>query len=396
MIQFARGTSSVAASSNSILSAGQPFFETDTNKLKIGNGTASYNDLPYIGGSGGKKYATVVVGTSTAGYTADQVDFLCDGVNDEIEIQAAIDSLASIGGCIKFTSGQFNLDSGPVTITDIPVSIVGEGFGVTVLNCSGADSSRTIYFDCADPCEIRDLCVLSNRGDISKGAIQSSSKYFKVHDCMFKMTADGATGLYISGDYSTVFNCIFEATNYQGGSYSTGFDAAGGYMKVYDCVFGANLVPYNTSWSANSHMMVHNNYFLGNPGEASKYGILLGNIYSSNEFPSFGLSLDPNCICVGNTFDYPVTTGYTDILLNMNEKSIVSSNIMIGGNTGVVGTNDTIVTCNLLEGSAYPISYTFGDTHWIVANNRMDGQAPRDSSEDNNFVSSGNVAIAYQ
>lgn len=48
MIQFLRGTASAAESANPILAAGQPFFETDTNKLKIGDGTSYYNQLPYL------------------------------------------------------------------------------------------------------------------------------------------------------------------------------------------------------------------------------------------------------------------------------------------------------------------------------------------------------------
>jgi len=35
------------------LSAGEPGFESDTNKLKIGDGTSNWNSLPYVTGSGG-------------------------------------------------------------------------------------------------------------------------------------------------------------------------------------------------------------------------------------------------------------------------------------------------------------------------------------------------------
>lgn len=51
MLQLLRGTSEAVAASNPKLEAGQPFFELDTQKLKIGNGTSNYNDLLYIGGN---------------------------------------------------------------------------------------------------------------------------------------------------------------------------------------------------------------------------------------------------------------------------------------------------------------------------------------------------------
>lgn len=49
MIQFMRGSSSQVQSDNPVLAAGQPFYETDTHKMKVGDGSTVYVDLPYIG-----------------------------------------------------------------------------------------------------------------------------------------------------------------------------------------------------------------------------------------------------------------------------------------------------------------------------------------------------------
>ena len=46
--QLRRGNAEVWAKNNPILAAGEPGFELDTGKLKIGNGNDTYNDLPYI------------------------------------------------------------------------------------------------------------------------------------------------------------------------------------------------------------------------------------------------------------------------------------------------------------------------------------------------------------
>ena len=51
MLQFMRGESSVVSANDPVLAAGQPFYELDTNKLKIGNGTSRYSQLEYLGGS---------------------------------------------------------------------------------------------------------------------------------------------------------------------------------------------------------------------------------------------------------------------------------------------------------------------------------------------------------
>lgn len=47
--QFRRGKAEVWAKNNPVLAAGEPAFELDTGKLKIGNGSDAYNNLPYLG-----------------------------------------------------------------------------------------------------------------------------------------------------------------------------------------------------------------------------------------------------------------------------------------------------------------------------------------------------------
>ena len=46
--KFRRNTSEYWEQKNPLLAEGEPCFELDTGKLKIGNGTTAYNDLPYI------------------------------------------------------------------------------------------------------------------------------------------------------------------------------------------------------------------------------------------------------------------------------------------------------------------------------------------------------------
>lgn len=63
------------------------------------------------GGSGGKRYATLVVGTATNGWTTADCDYLCDGVDDQEEINQAIASLPSGGGEIILLDGTYYLSS---------------------------------------------------------------------------------------------------------------------------------------------------------------------------------------------------------------------------------------------------------------------------------------------
>ena len=50
-IRFKRGTSASWSRVNPVLLEGEPGFEKDTNKIKIGDGSTQWNDLPYLNGN---------------------------------------------------------------------------------------------------------------------------------------------------------------------------------------------------------------------------------------------------------------------------------------------------------------------------------------------------------
>jgi hypothetical protein len=72
-INMRKGTAAAWASANPVLSAGEPGFETDTKKLKLGDGTTAWNNLPYfrvdggelVGGGGGGPTPTPTQPTPT-------------------------------------------------------------------------------------------------------------------------------------------------------------------------------------------------------------------------------------------------------------------------------------------------------------------------------------------
>ncbi len=50
-LQLRRDTAAVWTLANPILAEGEIGIETDTNQVKIGNGLAHWNELPYFGGT---------------------------------------------------------------------------------------------------------------------------------------------------------------------------------------------------------------------------------------------------------------------------------------------------------------------------------------------------------
>jgi hypothetical protein len=76
-IQIRRGTAASWTSANPVLAAGEFGFETDTNKLKCGNGSTAWNSLPYINNDGditGVTAGTGISGGGTSGTVTVSID----------------------------------------------------------------------------------------------------------------------------------------------------------------------------------------------------------------------------------------------------------------------------------------------------------------------------------
>jgi hypothetical protein len=68
-IQVRRGTAAQWTSANPTLSAGEQGFETDTLKLKIGNGSTAWNSLGYVATGANGTVTSITAGTGLSGGT---------------------------------------------------------------------------------------------------------------------------------------------------------------------------------------------------------------------------------------------------------------------------------------------------------------------------------------
>jgi hypothetical protein len=77
LIEFRRDTAATWTSVNPTLEAGEPGYETDTGKVKIGDGSTDWNSLGYVGGSS----LAVTDGSTTVSPTTE-IDFTGATVTD--------------------------------------------------------------------------------------------------------------------------------------------------------------------------------------------------------------------------------------------------------------------------------------------------------------------------
>lgn len=206
MIQFMRGTSTSASSSNQVLQAGQPFYETDTHQLKIGDGSTKYSSLPYIGGSSsssssGKKYATVVIGHQDSGLTESDVDYLMAGTSADNEKWRQATGWYDFSGYryIIILPGTYNISQlGNIYCGN---SII-QGCKGTKLTCSniGAQGQNQLYsnieFEISSTSATQGFCIYAD--DIT------------IENCKITTSGCGIYGSSVSG--LTIKDCDISGT----------------------------------------------------------------------------------------------------------------------------------------------------------------------------------------
>jgi hypothetical protein len=137
--QLRRSTSSNWTYTNPILKAGEPGFESDSYKLKIGDGVNRWNTLPYLGKAQGP--------TGSIQYTDGRGNFLGDsglvynsGVSGNVQLRGdflpAADALYNLGSISQRWS-EINVGHGTI-------NIAGPS-GSTAVGLIGTDNNSIVY-----------------------------------------------------------------------------------------------------------------------------------------------------------------------------------------------------------------------------------------------------------
>lgn len=124
-------------------------FTTDAEKEKWNN-------------SGGKRVARFTVGTSTAGWTAFDCDYLCDGTDDQVEINAAIQALPTTGGEVVVLDGTYNITA-TIAVNKDNVKLSGNGNATVFKRMWNSTTGEGVITITGSYCTISDLCVKGNR-----------------------------------------------------------------------------------------------------------------------------------------------------------------------------------------------------------------------------------------
>ncbi len=132
-IQFRRGTAAELSAANPKLGVGEPAFATDTNVLKIGDGSDNYNDLSGITGGGGGGGSMSNLTDDSSPQLGGDLDLFNKDITGTGDINITGDitstSLIKSGG----TSSQFLKADGSVDTSSYITSVTTSSFSASTL-----------------------------------------------------------------------------------------------------------------------------------------------------------------------------------------------------------------------------------------------------------------------
>ncbi len=272
-------------------------------------------DAPKGGGSG-KKYSRFVVGTSTAGWTSADVDYLCDGTDDQVEINAAIQALPSGGGEVVILDGTYNISK------SIAVNKVG-----TILK---GNRMSTLLKAMNDNVEI--IKVTGNKCTISNLSCNGNSSLFSK-----------TTGISCSGNNNAFIGNVCESAGNGIVIYSTNNSIFIANNCVNNLETGMRIT--TTSNSVIVGNSCNNNQKSGITASGSN-NTITGNICKDNITGIDGYNITNNIItgnvCIrgtGTSGDY--TSAQHTIKIN-GKNNLVTGNNCMGKSPVDSGTNTTL------------------------------------------------------
>lgn len=338
---------------------------TQLGHIKVGQNLAIDSDgTLHAQASGGKKVARFVIGTSTAGWTENDVDYLCDGVDDQEEINQAIQDLPADGGEIIILDGTYNIGA-RIDVNKNNVTIRGNG-DATILkrmwNSSFAEGVITLNI--ASNCKIENLQIDGNKSVYTSLSNYGIFLYFSNHNTVTDNVCNNnrrGISLISSGD-----NII------------TGNTCDNNGFGIYLDISSNNTITGNT---CNNNDSTSGIYLID-----SNDNTITGNTCNNND-TGITLASSNNNTVTGNTFN----SNYNGIYLYSSNNSIITGNTCNNNSDGIFLTescdNNTITgnTCN---------NNNYGIALYASNNNTITGNTCNNNSEGITLFSSNNNTIA--
>ena len=272
-----------------------------------------------VGAGPGKRTARFTVGTSAAGWTASDCDYLCDGTDDQVEINAAIQALPTTGGEVVVLDGTYNITAA-ISVDKDNVKLSGNGAATVLKRMWNNSGSR---YD-----GIVNIIAVNGNCDVESIFFDGNKTYFgSSYNCAINITNEQASGILLYQSNNTIRGC-----------------------KIQNSFYGIRCSG-----------MTQNNTITGNTCNNNAVGITIDNNSTNNTITgntcnnnvNYGITIDNNSTnntITGNTCNNNVNYGI--YLVSNSTNNTITGNTCNNNDIGIAidnnSTNNTITgnTCN--------------------------------------------------
>ncbi|MHC4639511.1 MAG: right-handed parallel beta-helix repeat-containing protein [Planctomycetota bacterium] len=346
-----------------------------------------------------------VAANDAADASKAKADYVCDGTADDVQIQAAIDALPTVGGRVLLSEGVFTLASSVKVATD--TSIIGQGYATKIDH-----PAALIYAFTDDGVASPDDVLIANIRFVAAGSrtavpvgidlcVTGTAENVIIRNCWFddyvysSSTPSGVRGKY---DGLQVINCIFKSANGTGNSHQLYISDTSENVVVQGCTFLTSFQGNCIYAAGTTQLKIIGNNIEGSSLTPAIEGIdieggsevsIVGNAFYNLSIdgilvgggPTFGGTTD--IVISGNTFNACGKThasrrgaisigpaiACTRVLIVGNTVTDCNAGIARLGETGSNIANEALVIGNVVESCTYP-SILFGNNYDLqICNN---------------------------
>jgi hypothetical protein len=341
---------------------------TPVNGMLINNSSVNqfqkYENSQWIDIS--KSPATKVVAPAGSGYSAD---YYTTGTNDDVQIQAALAAVSSLGGGKVFlASGIYFISSNILFDNLSKIFLQGEGKENTIIQCNSNSVTDMLHFTTSSFIGVSDISINANQANFTNA--KCMRVYSNVTDCrFFNVRFHDGIGYNIQINNNTNARILFEDCDIQNAGFGGVLSQDTIQVDFKNCNFSGNTVIdiYFNYVSGGGK----NNTAIGNHSTSSTTswhfrGQLDGTIFSNNTIennanPSGsggGISIERTGIIANNrclniqgddSIAVSTTTAHNVVVSNNYCDTNTGYNgIFIGdGAVAVSCTNNTITNCDI-------------------------------------------------
>lgn len=316
-------------------------------------------------GAAGKRVCKIIVGTSTSGWTKTDCDYLCDGVEDDDELNKAIQALPNNGGEIVILDGTYNITA-PILMNKVNIKLSGNGNSTILKRMWNSLVAEGVITIIHGGCFVENICINGNRTNYANVynygiyVLSNSNCTITGNTCNYNIY-----GIYLNNSSNSIIisNTFNNNTN--------GIYIAGGGNNVIASNICKNNNSYGIYLDASANSVVN-----GNVCNDNSYGINLknfnytvtGNICNNNRTDGIYLVSASNSTITGNTCDGNNTYG---IYLNTSNNNTITGNTCNNNAYGInsyLSKNSTI-TGNIFNNNDIYGIYLKGSSNNIITGN---------------------------